>query len=156
MTTSTYSHDDAGLINQPIGYWSSATGTAVVHYIRTTLAEFGVTQPQWWILNQAAVGTDDGKDRSEVVATLRGYLDVGDRALEHDIDALLGRELLSEDGSGRLRPTDAGRELHARIAVQQKANRDRIHAGITDGEYVAALKVLQRMIHNVGGDAWHH
>ncbi|MFE0105179.1 MarR family transcriptional regulator [Streptomyces sp. NPDC059009] len=156
MTTFTYSHDDAGLNNQPIGYWSSATGAAVVHHIRTTLAEFGVTQPQWWILNQTITGTDDGKDRADVVATLRGYLDIGDGALEHDIDALLGRELLSEDGAGRLRPTDAGRELQARIAVRQKANRDQIHAGITDEEYVAALKVLQRMIHNVGGSAWHH
>ncbi|MET8177146.1 MarR family transcriptional regulator, partial [Streptomyces clavifer] len=29
-------------------------------------------------------------------------------------------------------------------------------AGIPDEDFVAALKVLQRMIHNVGGRAWHH
>ncbi|SCE08849.1 hypothetical protein GA0115244_116864 [Streptomyces sp. DvalAA-19] len=33
--------------------------------------------------------------------------------------------------------------------------REEIHAGIPDEESVAALKVLQRMIHNVGGTAWH-
>lgn len=29
--------------------------------------------------------------------------------------------------------------------------REEIHEGVTDEEFVAALKVLQRMIHNVGG-----
>ncbi|MER7748490.1 hypothetical protein ABT013_24865 [Streptomyces bacillaris] len=33
--------------------------------------------------------------------------------------------------------------------------REEIHAGIPDEESEAALKVLQRMIHNVGGTAWH-
>lgn len=34
--------------------------------------------------------------------------------------------------------------------------REQAHDGISDEEYLVTLKVLQRMIHNVGGEAWHH
>lgn len=34
--------------------------------------------------------------------------------------------------------------------------RAEIHEGISDEEYLLTLKVLQRMIHNTGGKAWHH
>ncbi|MEV8017681.1 MarR family winged helix-turn-helix transcriptional regulator [Streptomyces sp. NPDC086554] len=154
MTTFTYSHSDEELINQPIGYWASAAGEAVVHHIRTMLAEAGLTQPQWWILNQ--ITTDDGRDKAEVVATLRGYLNVGDNSLHHNISALHDRALLTEDTDGRLRITDEGRRLRDDTAARQQKTRAEIHEGIPDEEYIRTLKVLQRMIHNSGGEAWHH
>lgn len=40
-----YSHSDADLIKQPIGYWSWAAYKAVVSRTRAALAEIGVTQP---------------------------------------------------------------------------------------------------------------
>ncbi|WP_306335311.1 MarR family winged helix-turn-helix transcriptional regulator [Streptomyces sp. KL118A] len=156
MTTFTYSHSDTDLVNQPIGYWSSAAGSAVVHHIRTALAEHGLTQPQWWILNQLVQAPEDGRPRDEVVGILRGYLDVGDGALHHDIGALHDRGLITEDAAGRIALADEGRALRDHVAERQKGLRAEIHEGVTDEEYVAALKVLQRMIHNVGGTAWHH
>ncbi|THC53136.1 MarR family winged helix-turn-helix transcriptional regulator [Streptomyces sp. A1499] len=155
MTTFTYSHADADLANQPIGYWSSAAGSAVVHHIRTMLAEMGLTQPQWWIVNQL-VDAPEGRSRDEVVAVLRGYLDTGDGALLHDVSALHDRGLITEDAAGRIALTEEGRALWSRTAGRQQKVRAEIHEGITDEEYIGALKVLQRMIHNVGGAAWHH
>lgn len=154
MDTFTYSHSDEELINQPIGYWASAAGDAVVHHIRTMLAEFGLTQPQWWILNQ--IVADDGRDKDAVVGTLRGYLNVGDGSLHHDISALHDRALLTEGADGRLRLTEEGRRLRENAAAYQQKTRAEIHEGIPDEDYVRTLKVLQRMIHNVGGTAWHH
>ncbi|MFE6159150.1 MarR family winged helix-turn-helix transcriptional regulator [Streptomyces sp. NPDC056486] len=154
MDTFTYSHSDEDLIDQPIGYWASAAGESVVHHIRTMLAESGLTQPQWWILNQIAA--DGGRDKAAVVATLRGYLNIGDGALHHDISALHDRALLTEDIDGRLRITDEGRGLRDDTAVRQQKTRAEIQEGISDEEYIRTLKVLQRMIHNVGGAAWHH
>ncbi|QKV95109.1 winged helix-turn-helix transcriptional regulator [Streptomyces sp. NA02950] len=150
-----YSHSDAELVRQPIGYWSWAAYKAVVTYIRAGLAEFDLSQPQWWVLNQVIEGGEDGRPREEVRAVLEGYLDVGD-ALEPEIDALLGRGLLTSDDSERLRLTDEGRALRERAAERQLRMRERIHDGIPDDAYVAALKVLQRMIHNTDGQAWHH
>ncbi|MEU6821571.1 MarR family winged helix-turn-helix transcriptional regulator [Streptomyces atriruber] len=155
MTAFAYSHSDQDLVNQPIGYWSSAAGTAVVHHIRTMLAEMGLTQPQWWVLSQL-VQAPEGRPRDEVVSVLKGYLEVGEGALVHNIDALRDRDLLTVDPAGRIALTDEGRALQARVAERQKAVRAQIHEGITDEDYVRTLKVLQRMIHNVGGAAWHH
>ncbi|WP_055568304.1 MarR family winged helix-turn-helix transcriptional regulator [Streptomyces atriruber] len=155
MTAFAYSHSDQDLVDQPIGYWSSAAGTAVVHHIRTMLAELGLTQPQWWVLSQL-VRTPEGRPRDEVVSVLKGYLEVGEGALVHNIHALRDRGLLTEDPAGLIALTDEGRALQARVAERQKAVRAQIHEGITDEDYVRTLKVLQRMIHNVGGAAWHH
>jgi DNA-binding MarR family transcriptional regulator len=149
-----YSHDDAGLVNQPIGYWSWAAGKAVVTYIRGALGELGLTQPQWWTLSQLAT-SPDGRDGTELAAFLQGYLDVGSATMEEEFDALIGRHLVVGGDNGLLRITDAGRELQVRTAERQQSVRDTIHAGIPDEEYVRTLKVLQRMIHNVGGEAWH-
>ena len=147
-----YSHDDAGLTAQPIGYWSWAAHIAVVTHIRGMLAELGLTQPQWWILNQAT----GGRPRAEVVATLQGYLETGTTVIEEAIDELATRGLLNQDAIEGLELTAAGRELRERAAARQGETREKIHTGITDEEYVRTLKVLQRMIHNVGGKAWHH
>ncbi|NLU70827.1 MarR family winged helix-turn-helix transcriptional regulator [Streptomyces sp. HNM0574] len=149
-----YSHDDEGLAGQPIGYWSGAAAKAIVGHIRDALAGYGLTQPQWWVLNQAAEAGPAGCDRATMLRTLGGYPGPGDD-LEADTDALITRALLTPDGP-RLRLTPEGATLHDEVATRQDELRARIHAGIPNEEYVIALKVLQRMIANVGGSAWHH
>ncbi|MFZ4283174.1 MarR family transcriptional regulator, partial [Streptomyces rhizosphaericola] len=59
-----YSHDDAGLARQPIGYWSGAAHGATVAHIRAALAEHGLTQPPWWVLNQAGGAGAGGGGRA--------------------------------------------------------------------------------------------
>ncbi|MEU7160683.1 MarR family winged helix-turn-helix transcriptional regulator [Streptomyces chrestomyceticus] len=149
-----YSHSDAELAGQPIGYWAWAAHTAAVTHIRAGLARHGLSQPQWWVLNQV-VGHAGGRDRAEVTDMLKRYLDTGLDVLTTDTDDLLDRGLLTLDGD-RLYITADGADLHARCAALQKEMRARIHDGISDEEYVRTLKVLQRMIHNVGGKMWHH
>ncbi|MGW1467145.1 MarR family winged helix-turn-helix transcriptional regulator [Streptomyces sp. NPDC002308] len=149
-----YSHNDPELVQQPIGYWSWAAHKAVVTNIRAGLAEFGVTQPQWWVMAQVTAD-GNGRTRAEVTEVLQGYLDVG-ASLSGEIDALLVRGLLTVDGENRLRPTSEGDTVFRRCAQRQTAMRKQAHDGITDEEYLVTLKVLQRMIHNVGGEAWHH
>ncbi|MGW8885074.1 MarR family winged helix-turn-helix transcriptional regulator [Streptomyces sp. NPDC055749] len=150
-----YSHDDAGLAKQPIGYWSWAAHKATVTHIRSALAEHGLTQPRWWVLNQLLEADDKGRPRDEVVAFLRGYLDVGD-ALEPEIDTLLDQALITQDPTTRLRLTPEGHALRERAYERVSRASAEIHAGIPEEDFVAALKVLQRMIHNVNGEAWHH
>ncbi|MFI6287187.1 MarR family winged helix-turn-helix transcriptional regulator [Streptomyces sp. NPDC051018] len=150
-----YSHDDAGLVRQPIGYWSWAAHDAVVSHIRAELAGFGLSQPQWWVLSQLA-DSPGGRDRTELAGFLQGYLGAGATAIGDEIDTLLGRDLVVLGPDGLLRNTASGAELQARAAERQPAVRARIHDGIEDEEYVRTLKVLQRMIHNAGGRAWHH
>ncbi|MFM9369099.1 MarR family winged helix-turn-helix transcriptional regulator [Streptomyces sp. Da 82-17] len=146
----TYSHDDEGLLNQPIGYWSWAANKAVIDYIRAGLAEVDLTQPQWWVINQVR---DGARSRAEVSTMLSGYLGVGD-ALQADIDDLLARGLLS--GEATISLTGTGAELLERATVRQRKSLAQIHEGVSDAEFLTTMKVLQRMIHNTGGKAWHH
>ncbi|WP_059012312.1 MarR family winged helix-turn-helix transcriptional regulator [Streptomyces specialis] len=153
MDTYTYSHSDADLVRQPIGYWAWAAHKAAVTHIRAALAGFGLTQPRWWVLNQVCDATE-GRTRQELYDTLHGYLDVGE-ALYEEIDALEAAGLIAPDG-GRYRVTPEGVALRDAATGPVRRALEEIHRNVSDEEYVATLKVLQRMIRNVNGDAWHH
>ncbi|NKI40152.1 MarR family winged helix-turn-helix transcriptional regulator [Streptomyces physcomitrii] len=160
-----FSHSDTELVQQPIGYWSWAAHKAVVTHIRTGLAAHGLSQPQWWILAQVA-RSEAPLTGAEVVAVLEGYLDVGSSPLIADLRTLRTRGLLTTTPpeaepdeallAAPLALTEAGAETFAACAALQTRMRAEIHEGIGDEEYLRTLKVLQRMIHNTGGQAWHH
>ncbi|MFC9457508.1 hypothetical protein [Streptomyces sp. NPDC056983] len=57
---------------------------------------------------------------------------------------------------GRLSLTAAGKDFFDEVALLQRELRVERHAGVSEGEYLTTLKVLQRFIHNTGGHAWHH
>ncbi|MEV6973393.1 MarR family winged helix-turn-helix transcriptional regulator [Kitasatospora sp. NPDC093806] len=150
-----YSHSDAELVKQPIGYWSWAAYKAVVSRTRGALAELGTTQPQWWVLAQLA-RSDLPRTREEVSLVLRDYLDTGTEALAAEIDTTVDRGWVVEDAEGRLALTAEGRAFFDRAAALQGDLWTERHADISDEEYRTTLKVLQRFIHNTGGRAWHH
>ncbi|GAA0667519.1 hypothetical protein GCM10010193_18960 [Kitasatospora atroaurantiaca] len=144
---------DAELAVQPIGYWSGAANAAVIRYINDRMGELGVTQRHWWTLYQVGV-SGTGLTREGLVTLMRRirpYVDAS--ALEPAVDELLGRELLSLDGEGRLRLTDPGAELRDRVMKLLPGIRAQIHDGVSDEDYVRVVKVLRRMIGNVGGNA---
>ncbi|MEU9994196.1 MarR family transcriptional regulator [Streptomyces sp. NPDC050848] len=145
-----YSHNDEELANQPVGYWTWAANKTLTAYVRGRLAAIGITQPQWWVLHQV-LHSENGATRDQVIRAQQTNLDVG-AGLAPDIDLLLERKLLVLDTGGRLQITEAGRTLHQSAAQTQQASRRRVHTGIPDEEYLIALKVLQRMIRNAGGD----
>ncbi|MFF8290913.1 MarR family winged helix-turn-helix transcriptional regulator [Streptomyces sp. NPDC016309] len=136
---------DEELAAQPIGYWSGVAHKAVIKYIRDAMARVDITQPMWWTLNRVDAGDD--VTREVIVA---GLADVADTP--HDasraVDHLLHRGWLRADGAGHLHLTDEGRAAKARIKELVTDVRARIHDGIGDDEYVAALKVLRRMAAN--------
>ncbi|MEU6862583.1 MarR family winged helix-turn-helix transcriptional regulator [Streptomyces sp. NPDC046876] len=150
-----YTHDDAGLLRQPIGYWSWAAYKAVVGRTRTALAGIGTTQPQWWVLAQLA-GAGAVRPRAEVSRMLHNYLDTGAEAMEEEIDTAVSRGWITEDAAGNLALTAEGRAFFDEAAALQRDLWTERHEGISDEEYLTTLKVLQRFIHNTGGQAWHH
>ncbi|MGC9501365.1 MarR family winged helix-turn-helix transcriptional regulator [Streptomyces sp. WG7] len=152
-----YSHTDAELIQQPIGYWSWAAYKAVVTRTRAALAEIGTTQPQWWVLNQVA-RADAPKTRDEVSRVLRNYLDTGPEEMESEIDAAIaqGWIAIARTSDKHLTLTPEGRAFYEKAAALQGELWTERHAGVSDEEYLTTMKVLQRFIHNTGGKAWHH
>ncbi len=145
---------DEELTWQPIGYWSGVAHQAVIKHIRDAMARAGITQPQWWILNQVE-GDPSGRTREELEERLAHV--AGDPyEIYRSVDIMLHQEWLATAEDGRLRLTDAGRAAKARIKERVVGIRAEMHDGITDEEYVAVLKVLRRMIRNTGGaEGWH-
>ncbi|WP_405786964.1 MarR family transcriptional regulator [Streptomyces sp. NBC_00029] len=150
-----YSHADAELVRQPIGYWSWAAAEAVVTRIRTALAEIGTTQPQAWILDRIAQA-ETPPTRDGVTGVLSGYAAAGIDDLDEEIDATVARGWVMQDAGGHLELSAGGKDFHALLVTTQAELRQERHRGIPDEEYVLTLKVLQRFIHNTGGHAWHH
>jgi hypothetical protein len=146
-------YTDAELAAQPVGYWTRAANTTVVGYISSRLGELDVTQHHWWTL--AHLGqSNKGLTREETIALIeriRPYVD--HTKMAPAIDDLLAREMLAPDTEGRLQLTDAGVQLRDHVKALQINSRTHIHAGVDDEDYVTAVKVLRRMIGNVGGDA---
>ncbi len=80
----------------------------------------------------------------------RPYVDVS--TLEPAIDDLLGSQQFAADEAGRLGLTEAGTVLRDRVLVLLPEVRARIHDGISEEDYVFVVKVLRRMLGNIGGD----
>lgn len=145
-------YTDDRILTQPVGYWSSMAGRAVVTHIRATLERHGLTQPQWWALNYVA-------DRpaqvtiDEVVEFHRGFVDTDD-ALRPDVLNLLATGLLT-DADGALTVSPAGQERREQTWADVHVALATIRAGVTDEEYITTIRTLQRMIDNVGATAWH-
>ncbi|MEU1348400.1 MarR family transcriptional regulator [Streptomyces sp. NPDC005776] len=140
---------DDVLTAQPVGYWCGLTQTIVTRHLQDAMAKVDVTQPQYWVLN-CVRGGPTAPSRDEVVTQLAHLAD-GPPEIARVIDQLLHREWLRiGDGRG-LHLTDAGEAARARLRELVTEVRAVVHQGISDEEYVAALKVLRKMVANVEG-----
>jgi DNA-binding MarR family transcriptional regulator len=145
---------DAELAAEPVGYWVGAAHRVIIDYIRGQMSALGLTQPQFWLLRNLSANDlspdGHGLTLAELTSRMRAYL--GDDDLESAAEDLLERGLVVRDTDQRLWITEAGQQGRARIKEQAPSVRARIHDGIDDADYVTTLKVLRRMIDNVGGD----
>ncbi|MFI6925875.1 MarR family transcriptional regulator [Nonomuraea spiralis] len=119
-------------------------------------AELGFTQPQFWLLRNLSKNdiSSDGHDMTipELQQAMSSYIRPEDD-LEAEAEVLVERGWLTRDGDGRLWITERGDEARASLKQHAPAIRARIHQGIDEADYVTTLKVLQRMIDNVRGEA---
>lgn len=141
---------DDMLATQPVGYWSGLAHTTVTRQLRDAMAKVDATQPQYWVLNRVN-GGPTAPNREEVVDQLTHLAD-GPHEIARAVDQLLCRQWLRIDDGQRLHLTDAGEAARARLRALATEVRTEVHQGISDEEYVAALKVLRKMVANVEGD----
>ncbi|MFC9243824.1 MarR family winged helix-turn-helix transcriptional regulator [Streptomyces sp. NPDC057136] len=132
-----------------IGYWSGLAQSTVTGHLRDAMARIDVTQPQYWVLNRVNAGPE-APSREEVVSQLTPLAD-GQHEIARVVDQLLHRGWLRVDAGQRLQLTEAGEAARARMRELASELRAVVHEGISDEEYVAALKVLRRMVANVDG-----
>ncbi|GHA44482.1 hypothetical protein GCM10010329_78940 [Streptomyces spiroverticillatus] len=137
-----------------MGYWAGAAQQAIVGHMNDSLEQLGIRQPHAWSLFR--VGESEGRftrgEAAKKVAETRPYVDVS--VIDGAIGDLVEWGWLAEDQRGRLTLTEAGTTAWKQVTGEViPGAQTRLRAGVSDEEYVAAIKVLRRMITNVGGDA---
>ncbi|MFG1914893.1 MarR family transcriptional regulator [Micromonospora sp. NPDC048898] len=147
---------DVELATQPAAYWTGVAYEALIAFTRARYAEFGYTQPQFWLLRNLS-GNDISPDGhgmtiAELESAMSSYLRSEDD-LEAEAGVLLDRGWLTRDDQQRLWITEAGEAARLTIKQHAPAIRARIHHGIDDADYVTTLKVLRQMIQNTDGPA---
>ena len=137
--------------SQPIGFWTVRAGEAIRARIRAALAEIDVTQPEWWVLHQLSLHPD-GVERAAVVDVI-GSNDTP-AVIEETIDAGIAKGRIRADGT-LLRWTETGSAAFDRAVDVQKGLQAERMQGVSVEDYATTITVLQKMITNVGGEAWH-
>ena len=145
---------DAELAAQPAAYWTGLAYEALISFTRARQAELGFTQPQFWLLRNLSSNdlSPDGQGMTipELREAMATYLRPEDD-LHAEAEVLLERGWLRRDSENRLWITEAGEEARVRLKAHAPAIRARIHEGIDDADYVAALKVLGKLMKNTQG-----
>ena len=147
---------DAELAAQPAAYWTGVAYEALIAFTRARQADFGFTQPQFWLvrnLSRNDISPDGhGMTVAELEQAMNSYLRFEDD-LAAEAEVLIERGWLSRDGDDRLWLTEAGEAARVDMGRRSPAIRAQIHQGVDDADYIVALKVLRQMIRNVGGPA---
>ncbi|MEU6075407.1 MarR family winged helix-turn-helix transcriptional regulator [Micromonospora sp. NPDC047074] len=147
---------DVELAGQPAAYWTGVAYESLIAFTRARHAELGFTQPQFWLLRNLSrndlLPDDGGMTVPELRRAMSSYLRAEDD-LDVEAEVLLERGWLTRDEQGRLWITEAGEGARVSLRQHAPAIRARIHEGIDDADYVAALKVLRQLILNTGGAA---
>ncbi|MYW32671.1 MarR family transcriptional regulator [Streptomyces sp. SID2119] len=124
---------------------ATARELGLAHYaargvLEYVLARHGATFAQQIAL-RAAISADAPQTPDGLVAQVQGSLKADPAGIRSVLDELLAKELLVADGE-HLRPTEAGRELHAAVAAETAPISARVWGGIPAEDLAAAGRVL--------------
>ncbi len=137
----------------PIGYWLKQADNLITEQVNKAQAANGVSRTEWQVLNTLYEVGPVSKERIfEVMST---FIDAP--GLDKIIMQFMKRgwaELIeSSDDSMMLQLTEEGRHGHSVIFAAQKEARQRAMQGISEEEYTMVIRVLQRIVSNLEGEA---
>jgi DNA-binding MarR family transcriptional regulator len=136
-----------GPTGYPIGYWLKRLDRAIEGALDPTLAAEELTRRHWQTMNFLHQGPSDAPALAEA---LRPFWGQGAITLDEVLGDLERRGMVVNDG-GRYTLTAAGKATWAKLAEQVDITRRRLVDGVTQEEYLATVKVLQRMTANLEG-----
>jgi hypothetical protein len=132
----------------PIGYWLKRLDRAIEAALEPTLAAEELTRRHWQTMNFLNEGPGEAPALAEA---LRPFWGQGAITLDEVLSDLEQRALVAND-QGRYALTVVGKGTRARIVEQVDVTRRRLIDGVTHEEYLATVKVLERMTANVEGE----
>ncbi|PJJ00193.1 DNA-binding MarR family transcriptional regulator [Streptomyces sp. 2333.5] len=130
---------------KPIGYWLNRTDKALTCYMNDMLAEFGLTRIAWQVLNVIHDAPEVAD--IDVLSALTANADIA--TLTGAIDTVLAAGWADRPAPDRLALTPGGRQRLTDVAARVDAFRELSTTGISMDEYRTAVRVLERMSHNL-------
>lgn len=140
--------------NQPIGYWLKQADNLLTEQINKVQSANGVSRFDWQVLNRLnELGMADRKQLFEVMRTF-----ITEVELEEILSSLTQRGWVeqgkvSHNSAAEFHLTEEGRRQHAIILASQKEVRAQAMQGIGEEEYATVIRVLQRIVSNLGGNS---
>jgi DNA-binding MarR family transcriptional regulator len=133
----------------PIGYWLKQADNLLTEQINKAQAAHRVSRFEWQVLN--VLEEIGNASRERIFETMRAFVDA--RNLEEIITGLIARGWIerSKASQAELQLSEEGRRQHEVIFATQKEIRQRAMQGISEEEYATAIRVLQRIVNNLGG-----
>lgn len=135
----------------PIGYWLKKADELLTARINEAQDANGLSRTEWQILN--LLHETSSASKSEIVEILSPFGDAN--ALGAKVDSLVQRGLVEAEvsgtgtGTGKLRLSPQGREVHTVALEVQKRVRHQAVQGITEADYVTTVRVLQQIVANL-------
>lgn len=138
---------DAKRPHVPIGYWIKKADELLTLRINEAQQENGLSRLEWLVLN--VVHERGSASFQSIADALSPFSDSA--ALVEAIERFVQREVFESEGAGSTayRLTSAGRRLHAAALRSQERLRTRAFDGISEDEYTATIRVLQRVVKNL-------
>jgi DNA-binding MarR family transcriptional regulator len=135
-----------------VGYWLKQADNLLTEQINKVQAANRVSRFDWQVLNMLNELGSAGRKR--LFETMRTFVDEPD--FEEILSGLIERgwvEKVSHSGTEEFQLAEEGRRQHAVILATQKEVRARAMQGISEEEYATVIRVLQRIVSNLGGNS---
>lgn len=131
---------------RPIGYWVKRLDRALEARFERTLAGQGLTRRHWQVLNALR---EDVRTEGEVERMLEPFW-TEDAITWSQVKAdLLSRGLIAIPDGVMIELTAAGAAMHGELGKQVSDTRTVLMQGVSNEEYLATVRLLERMAENV-------
>src|SRR5215469_8581436 len=133
-------------MDRAIGYWLKHLDSLIEAAAQRALADEKLTRRHWQIMN---VLRQSPQDAAALTMAIRPFWGPGALTLDEVTGELARRDWLTRDDAGRYTLTPTGQAGHA--AVQRKVHgiRATFLTGLTEEDYHATVRALQRMTENM-------
>lgn len=138
----------------PIGYWLKQADNLLTEQIDKAQAIHGVSRSDWQVLN--VLKEIGSASRERIFETMHTFLDASsfNNIITHLIErGWIEQRKVTKTGMEEFQLTREGQRQHEVIFATQKEVRQRAMEGISQEEYATVIRVLQRIVSNLGGNS---
>lgn len=138
----------------PIGYWLKQADNLLTEQIDKAQAIHGVSRSDWQVLN--VLKEIGSASRERIFETMHTFLDASNfnNIITHLIErGWIEQRKVTTTDMEEFQLTRKGQRQHEVIFATQKEVRQRAMEGISQEEYATVIRVLQRIVRNLGGNS---